>query len=84
MFVIDIIERFLKEYGYDGLYNPTEDCGCELGDLAPCGDMCIYCCMPAYKLSTPEHSSCNFIMFPSKEEIELEKIHSIFNKKIKE
>lgn len=30
-----MVEQYLRDYGYDGLC--THDCGCFLGDLAPCG-----------------------------------------------
>jgi len=37
----EILERYLRENGYDGLYNDSvqfgdEGCGCFLGDLFPC------------------------------------------------
>lgn len=35
MNAIQIIETWLKENGYDGLYEPGE-CGCEIGDLCHC------------------------------------------------
>lgn len=46
MTVLDIVEQYLKDNGYDGLCDDDE-CGCVLGDLAPC---CSYFseCMPAY------------------------------------
>lgn len=33
----DIVAAYLKASGYDGLYNTTGDCGCELADLFACG-----------------------------------------------
>jgi hypothetical protein len=42
MEVIEIVEIFLIEKGYDGLY--SDDCGCMVGDLAPCGEMKSDCC----------------------------------------
>ena len=49
MSVKEIIEKYLKENGYDGLFNNEYDlCGCGLDDLCPCnGD--ILTCQPAYK-----------------------------------
>lgn len=32
-----MIEKYLKDNGYDGLF--CEDCGCEVGDLCPCGEI---------------------------------------------
>lgn len=36
-----IIERYLRENGYDGLFGL--DCGCEKEDLAPCCNYCLEC-----------------------------------------
>ena len=36
--VIQIVEKYLSENGYDGLYNEG-DCACLNGDLAPCGEI---------------------------------------------
>ena len=38
MEVIKIVYIYLKDNKYDGLYNPGL-CACELGDLAPCGEI---------------------------------------------
>jgi len=32
--VLEMVETYLKAHGYDGLY--YDDCGCRIGDLAPC------------------------------------------------
>ena len=45
--VKDIVVRYLIQEGYDGLYSDA-DCGCELGDLFPCGSPFEECC-PGYK-----------------------------------
>jgi len=37
MTVKEIIEAYLREHGYDGIYAPEDECGCHLGDLFPCG-----------------------------------------------
>ena len=44
MTVIDIVRARLTEIGADGLC--TDDCGCGIADLAPCGDW-IGGCVPA-------------------------------------
>jgi hypothetical protein len=36
MTVRQIVEKYLRENGYDGLYN-SNDCACDLNDLMPCG-----------------------------------------------
>ena len=33
--VIEMVAKHLIKHGYDGLY--YDDCGCAVGDLAPCG-----------------------------------------------
>jgi len=52
MTVSEIIEKYLKENGYDGLYNLNGECGCEIDDLIPCMDYCGDC-KPGYKISDP-------------------------------
>lgn len=37
--VKEMVERSLREGGYDGLFSKVEDCGCFLGDLFPCTTM---------------------------------------------
>ncbi len=39
MTVLEIVEKYLRDNGYDGLYNPDDECGCLINDLAPCGEM---------------------------------------------
>lgn len=41
-----IIEDFLKENGFDGLC--AFECGCRIGDLAPCGGCNILDCAPGF------------------------------------
>ena len=43
MTAIDIIKTFLKLNGYDGLFNEDFECGCELDDLVPCGEVFLNC-----------------------------------------
>ena len=38
MTVLEIVEKYLRDNGYDGLYLPGE-CACKIGDLAPCGEI---------------------------------------------
>lgn len=42
MNVKEIIEKYLKENGYDGLYE-DDYCGCGLENLAPCDSPGIHC-----------------------------------------
>lgn len=34
--VKEILEGWLEEHGFDGLFAPNEECGCHRGDLLPC------------------------------------------------
>lgn len=36
MTVKEIIIKYLKENGYDGLCSPEFECGCEIDDFYPC------------------------------------------------
>ena len=49
--VREIIVGWLKIRSYDGLC--TEECGCGLGNLAPCCGESFMDCVPAYKTSIP-------------------------------
>ena len=44
----EIIKKYLKEHGFDGLANEY-DCGCGLGDFAPCGEGPYPYCKPAHR-----------------------------------
>jgi hypothetical protein len=45
--VEQILKKWLKDNGYDGLY--CSGCGCSINDLAPCGMIYIMDCHPGYK-----------------------------------
>lgn len=32
----DIVTDWLKQHGYDGLYNTVGECACQVSDLVPC------------------------------------------------
>ena len=53
MNIYDIIREYIEKNGYDGLV--SEECGCVLGDLAPCEMMDD--CEPAYKWPGDEESA---------------------------
>ncbi|MBU0598718.1 hypothetical protein KKF61_07100 [Patescibacteria group bacterium] len=55
MTVKEIVEKHLKENGFDGLYNEyTEDCGCSLGDDFMECEVIHPKCTPGYKHSGDE------------------------------
>jgi len=37
MNVNDVLRKYMKDNGYDGLYEGGEGCGCSLDDFMPCG-----------------------------------------------
>jgi len=39
MTVKEIIVKYLKENGYDGLCHVDSECGCEISDLIPCSEL---------------------------------------------
>lgn len=41
--LIEMVEKYLRENGYDGLYHEDGECACEVDDLAPCGEPCMGC-----------------------------------------
>lgn len=44
----EIIQKYLKENGYDGLINADLECGCGIDDFEPCGDLNTVDCKAAY------------------------------------
>lgn len=56
----EIIKKYLKDNGYDGLVSTFGDCGCSVDDLEPCGCINIDECVPAFlkKCETCDNPSC--------------------------
>jgi hypothetical protein len=48
MTVKEIIEKYLRDNGYDGLCG--EDCGCGLDDFTPCMEPIPSECVPGYRV----------------------------------
>ena len=49
--VREIVIEYLRSNGFDGLYSPDMDCGCEISDLMPCDRENCHCnCIPGYKI----------------------------------
>ena len=62
-YVDDMVEAYLREHGYDGLYccedEPGLECGCFLGNLAPCGYLCMTSeCRAGYRCMKDGHEIC--------------------------
>ena len=51
----EIVEKYLKDNGYDGIAG--EECGCVIGDLMPCGEF-GYDCVPGYIAPCPGPEEC--------------------------
>jgi hypothetical protein len=56
--VSQIIEKYLKEHGFDGLCYPDSECGCFLGNLVPCGCPTLKC-QPGYRVKTKDGDECH-------------------------
>lgn len=53
MDIRDIVKAYLVTHGYDGLYEPDNDCACKLSDLMPC-DQPMQSCRPGHVISDDE------------------------------
>ena len=61
MTVKEIVEKYLKDNGYTGLVNSDGECGCEIDDLFPCGELYPECCEPGYKCpAKPDETEAGF------------------------
>ena len=67
MTVKEIIEKYLKDNGYDGLY--SEEYGCEIGEMFPCSREWILSCKPGYKAEANDSSGWDYYICPSKEDV---------------
>lgn len=63
--VQDMVTGYLKQHGYDGLYDPHGQCACELGDLGPCGEI-RDSCVAGYKKTCDCGEGCDFHIGPRK------------------
>jgi len=67
----EIVEKYLRDNGYDGLTDG--ECACGLEDLMPCGDFGSDC-VPGYKVpcpgpdKCPAGGDCEFHISPEKQE----------------
>ena len=44
----EIVKKYLKDHGYDGLFDRDGECACETDDLFPCDNPSAFC-RPGYK-----------------------------------
>jgi len=58
MTVDEIIIDYLEKNGFDGLGNGEHDCGCEIADFHPCGEI-KGDCIPAYKHERSKCENCH-------------------------
>lgn len=74
MRTIDLVQIGLKQGGFDGLYN-ADLCGCEVGDLAPCGEI-QHECTAGYKHVHSKNAG-GFVICPQKEKLSDEEIEAL-------
>jgi len=55
MTIKEIVISYLKEHGFEGLC--SEDCGCDIDDLAPCESSMVEC-VPAMRVPCPGTDEC--------------------------
>lgn len=69
MNVGEILEKYLKDNGYDGLY--ADECGCQLSDLKPCECQNTLSCQPGYsvKASEADPEGHDFYILSTKEDV---------------
>ena len=67
--ILTIMAAWLTENGYDGLCDPTIDCGCPVRDLMPCGNPGLTTCEPAHKELQDDG---DWLMFPGKSNVKVE------------
>ncbi len=70
--VRDIIKKWLKDNGYDGLYSSDYSCGCSLENFISCDESWVLNCQPGYKVPCEgsdhcQPGECEFHIGPKKE-----------------
>ena len=59
MNVREMLEKNLRENGYDGLVSDDAECACEIGELVPC-ECDFTACKPGYKVPCRCGMGCDF------------------------
>lgn len=55
----EMVRQYLIDHGFDGLCSDDAECACEVGDLAPCGEM-YDTCWAGYKRPCDCGEGCDF------------------------
>ncbi len=70
MDIKSIVEKYLRENKFDGLWSDCFYCGCEIDDLMPCEEPMTNC-EPGYKIpcgdDCPAGGGCDWHIGPNKE-----------------
>jgi len=61
----EIVTKWLKENGYDGLCEVMTECGCGLDDLMPCGEP-KEDCEAGHEVKAPKDSNVDYFIYPGK------------------
>jgi len=56
--VKEIVEKYLQENGYDGLFNSSGECACKIGDLIPCWSEGLENCRAGHLVPCPGPEHC--------------------------
>lgn len=59
MNVREMLEKSLRESGFDGLLHEDGECACQIGDLVPC-ESDFTTCRPGYKVACHCEMGCDF------------------------
>ena len=62
--VKEMVAEWLKQNGYDGLYNEDGDCACLIDDLVPCDGPCDNC-LSGYKHKCPPGHEFDYLVTAS-------------------
>jgi len=64
----ELVAASLRAQGYDGLFNPGDECACILNDLMPCDEPSINC-VAGFR-GPPRDDDFDFGVYESREEAE--------------
>ena len=58
--VAEIVDNYLRDNCYDGLYSESFECACFRCDLFPCDGNGCESCLPGYRVIVPENIDSEF------------------------